>query len=99
MADSVNIFNPFWTFFFIFFLFYNIFFLFHHFSFHTEEKKAPPFIPQKQVIDPKQGPRVATKTSELPDYGQQLIANSPDIIPKPPQGQTTGQTLPATAYI
>lgn len=95
MADSVNIFNPFWTFFFVFFLFYNIFFMFHHFSFHTGEKKSQPFIPQKEVIAPKQGPRVATTTSELPDYGQQLIANTPDTIPK----AQPGKPLPATAYV
>ena len=53
------------------------------------------FIPQKEVIAPKQGPRVATTTSELPDYGQQLIANTPDIIPK----SQTGKPLPATAYV
>jgi len=69
--------------------------MFHHFSFHTGEKKSQPFIPQKEVIAPKQGPRVATTTSELPDYGQQLIANTPDTIPK----AQPGKPLPATAYV
>lgn len=95
MANSVNIYNPFWTFFFIFFLFYNIFFLFHHFSFHTGEKKATPFIPQKEVIAPLRGPVVARKTSELPDYGQQMLANTPNIIPK----QQPGQPSPDSAYV
>ena len=95
MADSVNIYNPFSTFFFIFFLFYNIFFLFHHFSFHSPEKKIPPFVPQKEVIAPREGSGIATKTSELPDYGQQLIANTPDTIPQPIENQPQ----PLTAYV
>lgn len=52
-------------------------------------------MPQKEVIAPKQGPRVATKTSELPDYKQPLIANTPDIIP----ASQPGKALPATAYV
>ena len=95
MTDSVNIYNPFWTFFFIFFLFYNIFFLIHHISFYTSEKKAVPFIPQKEVVAPELGPRVATKNSELPDYGQELIANAPNAIPQ----IIPGKPIPATPYI
>ena len=95
MADSVNIFNPFWTFFFIFFLLYNIFFLFHHFSFYSPEKKAIPFKPQKLTKAPKQGPMIARTTDELPiPKGIPLLANSPDEIPK----NIPGQRMPATAY-
>lgn len=82
MSNNVNIYNPFWTFFFIFFLIYNIFLIVHHFSFNASQKSVVPFKPQQETIPLKYIRPVATKNSQLPDAGQVMIANSPDVIPK-----------------
>lgn len=95
MTDKVNIYNPFWTFFFIFFLLYNLFLLVHHFSFSSGEKKIVPFKPQKETVPLNYIRPVATKNTQLPDYGQQLIANSTDIIPPLVKGKPE---IP-TAYV
>jgi len=70
--------------------------MFHHFSFHSPEKTIPPFKPQKRLIAPNEGTKVATTTKELQDYGQQFVANTPDLVPQSKQG--SNQPQPLTAY-